>query len=198
MSNKLLLFGGAFNPPHKGHMRLLNNAIETVKPELTIVMPTSTSPHKESGDISFHHRYMMARVFKQFDNVKISDIENRGRKRKNYTIGTLKWLEKRYKGYEIYLLIGSDMLLSFKTWSRYKRILSKATLVVASREKDDMELKKAVEQLKKEGARIELISFTPLVISSSELRESIKQGKDVDKYLEDSVREYIYTQCLYL
>jgi len=194
---KLLLFGGAFNPPHEGHMRLLASAIDYVKPDMTMVVPTSVSPHKVSGDISFSHRFNMAKVFKSFSKLRLSGVENRGRKRKNYTIETLKWCRKRYKNYEIYLLMGSDMLTSFTTWSRYRKILSLATLVVASREESDIDLEEAIKELTKEGARIHRIYFDPLVISSSELRKAIAEGKDVSRYLDVSVVKYIDKHKLY-
>lgn len=197
MTKKLLLFGGAFNPPHKGHMRLLEAAIDHIKPDVTIIMPTSVSPHKVSGDISFHHRYMMSKVFTIFPNVKISGLENIGRKKKNYTIKTLKWLEKKYIGYEIYLLIGSDMLESFTTWSRYRRIISKATLLVASRETDIELLNKSITELEKEGAKIVVLPVEPIVISSSELRKEIKEKKDVKEYLDVKVLEYIKKYNIY-
>ena len=194
---KLLLFGGAFNPPHKGHMKLLEKAIELIEPDLTVIIATSTSPHKQSGDISFYHRNRMSQVFKKLGNVKVSRIENKGRKKRNYTIQSIKWLEKRYKDYEIYLLIGSDMLISFTTWSRYRRILSKATLVVAAREEHEETLKKTVEELEREGARIKILLFEPIVISSSEIRNHIHEQKEVGEYLDEEVAEYIEKYGLY-
>ncbi|MCL1830320.1 MAG: nicotinate (nicotinamide) nucleotide adenylyltransferase [Oscillospiraceae bacterium] len=198
MNKRLLIFGGAFNPPHRGHMQLLEQAIENVKPAVTLVLPTSVSPHKVSGDISFSHRFNMAKVFTSLDTVKLSGIENRGKRKKNYTIKTIKWIEKSYKGYDIYLLIGSDMVISFSTWSRYRRILAKVTLVVAAREQDDTEFKDAIDCLKQEGAKIRFMKSNPIVISSSQLREAIHNIRDVGEYLDDSVLAYIKKNSLYI
>lgn len=197
MTKKLLLFGGAFNPPHEGHIRLLTNAIEYLKPDITLVLPTAVSPHKTSGDISFSHRYNMAKVFKQLDSIRLSSFENRGNKKKNYTIQTIKWIEKKYIGYDIYLLIGSDMLTSFTTWSRYRRIISKANILVASRENDDTLFEQAIARLKKEGAKIEVMYYEPIVISSSEIRSLIKEGKQIESYLPSYVAQYIKKNNLY-
>jgi len=139
----------------------------------------------------------MAKVFKQFPSVKLSGIENRGAKRRNYTIETLKWCKKRYTGYDIYLLMGSDMLTSFTTWSRYRKILAIATLVVASRDSNDTLLEESIIALTKEGAVIQRIYFEPLVVSSSELRNALKEGRDVAKYLPTPVIGYIKKHRLY-
>ncbi len=197
MQNKLLLFGGAFNPPHKGHERLLKAAIDAVNPDVTVVLPTSTSPHKESGGIDFFHRAAMARSFKKLGNVVISEFEHQGRKSRNYTIQSIKRLQKKYPGYRIYLLIGGDMIESFTTWSRYRRILSLVTLVVAARDPKDRLLQEAVAKMKRLGAEIIVLHFEPLVISSSELRNDIRNGKDVSSYLDSDVANYLKNKNLY-
>ena len=194
---KLLLFGGAFNPPHKGHARLLESAIEAIQPDVSLVLPTAVSPHKASGEIGFSHRYTMAKMALGLETVRFSGVENRGNKKRNYTIKTLKWLRKKYPGYEIYLVIGSDMLTSFTSWSRYHRIISMTTLVVASREEDDFELQEAISELRKQGAKILQITFEAIVISSSEIRQLIKLGKDTSLYIEKSVKDYIDRNNLY-
>ena len=53
---KIILFGGTFDPPHNGHMTLLSGAIETVQPDLVIVEPAGTPPHKRAGETAARHR----------------------------------------------------------------------------------------------------------------------------------------------
>jgi len=196
---KLLLFGGAFNPPHRGHERLLKSAIDAVQPELIVILPTDASPHKQNDDTRFAHRAFMARKdFEGLGNVKVSEFESRGRRRRNYTLQSVKRLEKKYPGYEIYLLIGGDMLESFTEWSRFRRVLAKVTLVVAAREPADARLSDAVKQLQRDGGRLILLKFEPLVISSSELRGMIREKKDVSAYISDATRRYIEKNGLYL
>lgn len=194
----MLLFGGAFNPPHIGHEALLRAAMDEIQPDLTVIMPSATSPHKKSGDTKFAHRAAMARSFKKLGNLKVSEIENAGRKKRNFTIQTIKRLKKIYPDYRIYLLIGSDMLESFSLWSRFRRILSMATLVVASREEDEEEmLRKSVAQVEKDGGSVILLKTSPVVVSSSELRGKLKRKEDVFDLLDENVANYIVKHGLY-
>lgn len=194
---KLMIFGGAFNPPHKGHEKILSAAVNELSPDLIIILPTAVSPHKQEGEVKFSHRVRMARVFKKFENVLISGFEGRGRKRRNYTIQSLKKIEKTHPGYEIYLLIGGDMLESFYTWSRCRRIISKAVITAAARKKDDELLLKTAARVKRDGGRVLILEYEPLVISSSELRERIKDKEDVAEYIDENVLRYIEKHNLY-
>ena len=198
MKERIFLFGGAFNPPHKGHESLVNAAIRKLNPVLAVILPTAYSPHKQSGYTKFAHRVAMCAVFKQFGNVKISQVEHRGRKKRNYSIQTIRHFQKKCPTKEICFLIGSDMLKSFETWNRYRRILAEVTLVVASRESDESaELTAAISRLQKEGGKIILLQYEPVVISSSEIRSRLESGQDVPEYLSQSVSEYIKKHGLY-
>lgn len=197
-SKKLLMYGGAFDPPHLGHARLLQQAIGEVEPDLTLVIPTGVSPHKKRSGTPYWLRFDMAK--KTFlplsDTVRISALESKGRR--NYTIQTVKALKKRYPGYEIYLLIGSDMLTSFHTWHLSRRILSRVTLVAGSRDDASLdEFREAAERLEKLGGKIRLLQFRPLEISSTELRNGLKTGADMSGYLAQDVLDYIDRKGLY-
>ena len=114
---RVLMYGGAFNPPHKGHMLLLEEAIKAVKPDRTLVVPSDVSPHKRTQYTPFRDRANMARCFKECgDNVVISEIEKAKNKKKSYTVKTLRRLEKRFPEAELFLVIGSDMLFTFRQW----------------------------------------------------------------------------------
>ena len=77
----------------------------------------------------------MARCFKECgDNVVISEIEKAKNKKKSYTVKTLRRLEKRFPEAELFLVIGSDMLFTFRQWHQWRRILSMCTLVIAARD----------------------------------------------------------------
>jgi len=139
----------------------------------------------------------MARVFKKLGEVKISEFEHCGRKRKNYTLQSVKRLKRKYPGYEICLLIGGDMLESFSSWSRFRRVLSETLLVVAARETEDTKLLAAAGQMERDGGRVMLLRFEPLVISSSGLREMIRESEDVSEYVEEDTLRYIKKHGLY-
>lgn len=197
-SKKILIYGGAFDPPHLGHARLLEEAIKTVAPDLTLVIPTGVSPHKRRSGTPYWIRYDLAkRTFLSLPgDIRISSLESKGRR--NYTIQTVKKLHKLYPGSELYLLIGSDMLDSFPTWHLYKRILSRCTIVAGAREEDITdELKCDAEYLEKEGGKVILMQFSPIDISSTELRNMIKEGKDTSGFLSVYVMDQIQKKGLY-
>ena len=134
---KLLLFGGTFDPPHNGHMRLLQSAIDAVQPDKVMVMPAGVPPHKAASATPASLRLTMCQCFAPLHpDLVVSDWEI-GRGGKNYTIDTVRMLEERYPGAEIFLSVGSDMLTTFTQWREWQSLLEKTTLVVQSRYSGD-------------------------------------------------------------
>ena len=172
---KLLLFGGTFDPPHIGHMNLLRGAMQAVQPDLTIVMPAGVPPHKAASMTPGMWRYEMCACFLALEKecggrIEISDWEIH-RQGRNYTIDTVTMLEQKYPGAELYLSVGSDMLLTFTEWRRWPELLQKATLVVESRCEGDMgALHRAARALSAEGGRIVFSQEKALPMASSDIR----------------------------
>ena len=172
---KLLLFGGTFDPPHIGHMNLLRGAMQAVQPDLTIVMPAGVPPHKAASMTPGMWRYEMCACFLAREKecggrIEISDWEIH-RQGRNYTIDTVTMLEQKYPGAELYLSVGSDMLLTFTEWRRWPELLQKATLVVESRCEGDMgALHRAARALSAEGGRIVFSQAKALPMASSDIR----------------------------
>ncbi len=172
---KLLLFGGTFDPPHLGHMNLLRGAMRAVQPDLTIVMPAGVPPHKAASMTPGMWRYEMCACFLALEKecggrIEISDWEIH-RQGRNYTIDTVTMLEQKYPGAELYLSVGSDMLLTFTEWRRWPELLQKATLVVESRCEGDMgALHRAARALSAEGGRIVFSQAKALPMASSDIR----------------------------
>lgn len=172
---KLLLFGGTFDPPHIGHMNLLRSAMQAVQPDLTIVMPAGVPPHKAASMTPGMWRYEMCACFLALEKecggrIEISDWEIH-RQGRNYTIDTVTMLEQKYPGAELYLSVGSDMLLTFTEWRRWPELLQKATLVVESRCEGDMgALHRAARALSAEGGRIVFSQAKVLPMASSDIR----------------------------
>lgn len=176
---KLLLFGGAFDPPHIGHMSLLDNAIFVVKPDKVVVMPSGTPPHRGASPTPPQLRLEMCECFRPlFPNLVVSGMEM-SRAGKSYTYDTVMELKKQNPGAGITVAIGSDMLLSFTTWHRYEELLKEAALLVQIRSDADLEPSRhAAEKIEKLGAVIN-ISNVPEPISSTLIRAGIRAGQDV-------------------
>lgn len=196
-SEKLLFYGGSFDPPHEGHRRLLEAAVEEISPDLTLVIPAGLSPFKGRVRTPFRDRVNMARrEFAGIGGLRVSVLEGRGWR--SYTMKTIRQLKKKYPGYELYMLMGSDMLLYFEKWHLYRRVMAEATLVAGCRSEEDRAAsEETAERLRSKGARVVMLTFREMEISSTELRRALADGEDVTKYMRPEVAEYIRKRGLY-
>lgn len=195
---KLLLFGGTFDPPHTGHISLLENAIKLVKPNKVVVMPAGIPPHKEASTTPGNLRMEMCRCFLPcFANIEISDIEIK-RQGSSYTWYSLQELEKQYPGSTFYLCIGSDMLLYFEKWHRYKEILQKVILVGQDRQETDIPLTRAAAQeLHRQGGTVLFTGGHIEEVSSTWLRQAIGNKEDVSAFIPEETMQVIVENNLY-
>ena len=126
----------------------------------------------------------------------VSDYEIKS-DRISYTYYTINHFKEKYPEDEFYLIVGSDMFLSFETWYRFDDILSMVSLAVASRENGiTEELEEKKEFLGKYG-RIFLFNVNPLPMSSTKIRKMIKNNEDMYCYLDKKVVKYIVDKNLY-
>ena len=174
---KLLIFGGAFDPPHNGHISLLKNAIDKINPDKIIVVPTGTATHKIASQTLSAVRFSMCEDFLSVDKkVQLSDFEIKSES-KNYTLSTVRHFKTEFPDAKIYIVIGSDMLMSFKTWHDYKNLLSEATILVQSRdETETISMNYAAEELRNQGGEIIILNTKVVELSSSEIRLADSQG----------------------
>lgn len=195
---KLLLFGGTFDPPHIGHMSILQNAISCVQPNEVWVMPAGIPPHKRASSTPAELRLAMCQCFADvFPNTVISDWEIL-QEGKSYTQRTVEWLETQRVGADIFLCIGSDMLLSFTTWHCWQELLQMVTLVVQSRTEDDIKkLEVAAKELEQYGAKIIFTHAKVEEISSTWLRNAFANGENVSEYIPDIAMQVIEKNHLY-
>ena len=200
---KVGIFGGTFNPIHKGHTEAAYAFLRCAKPDKLFVIPTKIPPHKAitADDDPAIRLEMTAKAFsenKEYEGrIEVSDIEIRS-EGKSYTYYTLQKLKSM--GYDdFYLYCGTDMLLSFDSWFRFEDILSMCTLAYASRlENACPEASQKIAMLRERyGARILEIPLDPIEISSSEIREMIHKGDDASEFLSPAVLRFIEERGLY-
>ena len=119
---KVLLYGGTFDPPHNGHLNNLRAAAARVQPDKVVVMPAGLSPFKQKTSASGALRLEMCSCFHALEEdadtipqLEVSgwEIEQAAAGNRNYTVLTVEKLARDYPGAQLYLAIGSDMLLSF-------------------------------------------------------------------------------------
>ena len=198
-SNIIGLFGGTFNPPHIGHVKAAKAFREQICGDGLIVMPSHKPPHKsiEDGSPTATQRLeLCALAFGELG--EISDYEIT-REAVSYTYDTVKHLGTLYPGKKISLYVGTDMLFYFEKWYKFEWLLENVTLAVASRTSHMTdELRTECERLKNRyGSDIILLELEPEVVSSTEIRDAIKNGGEAVKYLPAAVYDYIKKNGLY-
>lgn len=189
---KIGIFGGTFNPVHKGHVNLAKNFRTELGLDKLLVIPTAVPPHKEAESISSGEDRMEMCRLAFGDVAEVSDVEIQ-RGGRSYTVETLTELKKIYKDDEFYFLVGSDMLLSFKRWYRWEDILSMCILCATDRDAEKTCLD-ADEEL---FGKIIFCDFPKTVVSSSEVREKISKGESVSELVPQEVEKYIREKGLY-
>lgn len=203
---RVLLYGGSFDPPHNGHLNNLRAAAARVQPDKVVVMPAGVSPFKQGTSASGTLRTEMCGCFsaltarEHVPALTVSDweVQQAARGKRNYTVLTLEMLAAEYPGAELYLAIGSDMLLSFDGWYRWQDILKLAHLVVTSRHiGDDPALHAKAKQLDATGARILFAPVEALPMASSDLRARLAAGETCENELPLLVRRVIQREGLY-
>lgn len=192
------IYGGSFNPPHNGHVMLANKLQQELSLDRIIIIPSNISPQKDNnGHIDPLHRLQMCRLAFDAPCFTVSDCEiNRGGK--SYTVDTLAFLRTCYPDADFTLFMGSDMLLSFHTWYRWRDILNECEVCAVSRQQEDSpeEMRRYVaEELQSD--RVTVFDCPPFAVSSSEIREKLGRGEDCKALLPETVFTYIKEHQLY-
>lgn len=187
---KITIYGGSFNPPHRGHVEAARAAQESLRPDKFLIIPASIPPHKElaGGSPAAEERLELARLaFADIPGSEVSDIEVM-RDGKSYSADTLERLMELYPGAEFTFVMGSDMLLSFEEWYRFRFLLENMTLGVFSRsEGEDARIMQHAEYLKRTyGARCVFINHEPKPMSSSDIRLMLPERRGAS-YLPEAV-----------
>lgn len=192
------IFGGSFNPVHLGHMHLAEVAFSSLELSRLIFMPACIPPHKSAAELcpDIKRFEMCCLACEEHEGYEVSNFEIT-RSGKSYTYYTTEYFSEKYPEDELFLIVGSDMLMMFEKWYRFEDILKKVTLAVVSREKDDREkLLEKAGKLDKYG-NIIVIDAPSYPLSSTQIREYIKNGRNYSCYLPEKVVQYIRLNNLY-
>ena len=182
---KIGLFGGAFNPVHNGHMAVARAAIKSADLDKLIFIPTGNAPHKKESQISREDRYnMLVEAIRDEEKMSVSDYEIK-REEVNYSANTVEYFKSIYPDDELFFIVGDDSYNKFGSWYQPHRILENSTLLVFPREGADV-TPPAVA-----------IPMDIVEVSSSNIREKIKIGKDCRNLLPKPVFNYIIESNLY-
>ncbi|MEG1760766.1 MAG: nicotinate (nicotinamide) nucleotide adenylyltransferase [Hydrogenoanaerobacterium sp.] len=197
---KIIVFGGTFNPIHFGHIHLYRHFAKLVNADKAIIIPDYLPPHKAAKELaSAEDRMEMCRLAVSDDKTAVvSDMELL-RGGESYTAVTLEQLARQNQNALLYFVIGSDMLFTLSQWREPQKIVNLATICAAARHLNELEAlqKKACELKKIYGGEFIIDNIDVLDISSTQLRLMIKEGKNLDKYLPSAVIKYIKMNGLY-
>lgn len=195
-AQRLLIVGGTFDPPHRAHVTLAQQAAEQTQCDWTIFIPAARSPHKDETPTPGDHRVAMLRLaIQDLDCASISDCELNSPP-PNYTLDTLGAIREALGPHvELRLLMGSDQLRTFGRWHRPDEILKLATPVVVLRPPDD---RASLRQHGIPEERLAWIIDTLLMdIDATSIRQRLRAGEDVEDQVDPAVGEYIGRYSLY-
>lgn len=186
-SSRSGIFGGAFDPPHDGHVALALEAIDHFHLGRLLVRVVAEPGHKEVETAPQIRLTLAELAFAAIDEAEVS-LDPFAR-----TVDSLEALDLD----DPVFLIGADELAAFPTWTRPGRVLELARIGVATRPGSDRsELERVVGSLPLPD-RVELFPITPLAVSSSEVRERVRAGLPIDDLVPVAVAAEIRRLDLY-
>lgn len=194
------IYGGTFAPIHNGHVRAAKAFMEQMKLDYLFIIPTYLPPHKQidSSDDPLYRLKMCELAFENVDGVVISDCEI-ARGGKSFTYDTLKELQR--PDTRLFLLCGTDMVLTFDRWYRFEDIIKMCYPVYVRRENDPLMTNRVVakisEYYKKYGVMFRKIVTEPLELSSTDIRKAVREGRDISGLVPHRVADFIRENGLY-
>lgn len=188
----IAVFSGSFNPIHVGHLILANYVSQFTGIDEVWFVVSPCSPFKADKDLLDEKiRFEMVQLALQdYPRFKASDFEFHLPK-PSYTINTLDALKKAYPEHDFTLIIGSDNWTEFDKWRNYDKILDNYSIKIYPR------LGYRISIPPKYKSRVEALDAPIVEISSTFIRESISEGKEMKAFLPEAVYQYINSKELY-
>jgi len=190
---KVGLYFGTFNPIHVGHLIIANHIVENSDLDQLWMVVTPHNPlKKKSGLLADYHRLQMVHLATEdYDKIIPSDIEFK-LPQPNYTVNTLAHLQEKFPQHEFSLIMGEDNLKSLKKWKNYEFILNDYQLYVYPRISTD-----EVPEEFLNHPNIHKVNAPIIELSSTFIRNSIKEQKNIKPMLDAKVWEYINHNLFY-
>ena len=195
----ILLFGGSFDPVHKGHYAILETALEYRNFDKIIIMPVGTPGHKAGCRLPFAARKLLAETaFSKLGvDMEVSSFEGNSTE-KSYSYITVDHLKSVYPGAKIFFVIGADSAIDMETWKNWQYLAENVTYLVFARDFDDRdEIQKAVEKIRVYSPDTTVLKSKVVPISSTQLRSMMANGEDFSQWVDSDVEKIIKENSLY-
>jgi nicotinate-nucleotide adenylyltransferase len=191
------VFGGTFDPPHVGHLILAADAFEALRLDKLIFVPARSQPLKveRPAVATASDRLEMVRLAIAGDAHYSVDDTEINREGLSFTVDTLEGLSARFEGAQLFLLLGEDSLTTFDRWKKPDRIRELATLAVMYRARPGGGTKSSRPSMKRKG--VETLSTRQVDVSSTEIRQRLRDGKSIRGFVPESVEKFIASRRLY-
>jgi len=187
---KIGIFGGSFDPIHLGHLAGAEQVLEKKACDKIWFMPCYQNPLKKEHTIVEHRKKMIELAIKEEENFELSEFELK-KEKTNYTIETMRELKEKFPEHDFYFIIASKVIKEMEKWKNYEKLLKEVKFIIIPT--PSKEIPKEMEEFKP-------VKLNPTIsgsISSTMIREGIKEKKDVSFLLPKTVFEYIKENKLY-
>tara|TARA_B110000971_G_scaffold106332_1_gene109062 strand:+ start:130 stop:654 length:525 start_codon:yes stop_codon:yes gene_type:complete len=169
-NNKIGIFGGSFDPPHKGHLEISKIAIKKLSLSKLYWCVTKKNPFKKKTLFSLSDRVKQSKnITKKIKKIEIKSIDKKIKS--TNTIDLIKYFKNKNKKNSLFLIIGSDNLINFHKWKKWRVLTELTEIVVFSRKDYDIKAKKSV--IVKKVKKIIFIRNKKINISSSQIRKKL-------------------------
>lgn len=190
------VFGGAFDPPHRGHMALAQTAIVQLQLDVLHVIPTGQAWHKVRDLTAPEHRLAMTRLAFASEPCVCVDARELERSGPSYTVDTLTELQALYSQAQLFLILGEDQLKVLNTWHRWQDLPRLATICVAARA-DGTGAIGQFDAVKSALPQLRMLQIPPHAVSATDIRRRLALHENVDSLVFEPVARYIDHHHLY-
>jgi len=208
MTEAIGILGGTFDPIHYGHLRPALDVASELGLDHVHLIPNSIPPHRAQPVATAQQRLEMLHLAVEHNSTFVIDDRELTREGSSYTVDTLLSLRKQFPNKALYLLMGTDAFLHIQSWHRWDELLNLAHIVVMQRPGELPVMNGATQQWfeqhladKNSGSllygNIWPVTVSQLMISSTQIREIIRNQLSPQFLLPDAVISYINKAALY-
>ena len=192
------VFGGTFDPVHVGHLVVAAGALDALGLDKVLFVLAGTPPHKPGHIVTSNEdRWAMLELaVVGRTGFELSDADLR-REGPSYSVELLSELRSEHPQDELYFIIGADSLRDFHTWRHPASIPELSTVAVAGRPEIELDVDTATRRTPALMGRVVVIQIPEIGVSSTDIRQRVRNGKQIWYQTLGSVERYITERGLY-